>query len=1236
MSLELDPTLQTAQDGQAHNPIIEIKASQWTDDIPFDGQILKDTVENERNPNTIMHSSGRLCAVHIYQSSDKWYIRYAYTDTNRSTFSFVNFTSYYNVVDVSICELVGGNIGIIYRYDSGGYVRYKTLSVTGTQIADGTVFNSTLLSGPSVKKLADNTYLMVYTKKVGSDYKFYKRTSSNFTSWASETEISIGGLTSTKRKANPSLVQISTGDIFLWFDYLEQTGASDEELTNIYYSISVDNGVTWGNAVKVTSYTDYSAKALHPMSVQKLANTLHMIFTDDRSALHMDNTTPGWCPNSYKLKSLHFDAVNRKLYSVIQRSSSGGVSCIIKIDVDTWAVEDYWNCSTLPGFSSGWCEFWFVPKAGKADGLIIPVIGPQAGIAVLNAESDTIKEYYFGDGTDWGKTRNVDWTPPVSDYSGYYVTNVQADYANNKLWVHLSWASGWHFAIKYGWIDLNETIAPDGKYTFHDQIGFYDSSMFSWLPTEVLFIPEEDLVMFSAPGPNGWAHTGQFTILVLSTGALWKQYDYATNPDFHHNGFTRFVYIPETGKVYGGFTYKSDEGQGDRRGLMEVDINTDAIQYHRPSWGTHDDYHLDYLSVDGDNNIWIGSDTYGVTKFNTIDLSWILYNNANLPGLTPSGWDNFRYIVFDDLKKMVYASSYSDWSGGWEGIAGFLETGRIQRSYYTIGEYTTSWAFPAATPLVLGFLDYDASIAFDPSDGGIYAFWVNKLVSEESIKWDKEFGDFNLSGYLIKGEEIVCHRTIDGNPAELNFAVSEGHLFDPHNNYSLWSIYLKKGRKLTLRLGEKISSVDYWQNQGVFTIDETSLSYERGSYPVMHINAKDRFAVWKNHDVVATDLYTILPKPTIEDIVTKHTDFIISDIDLPVFDGGIELYHQWLDTNIFDIVQQICNRFGYYPRIDVAGKLSARKISETGSVNHIYPDVTKIINFTPDDTFSDYTNRLTVTGQERSFIEITYAEERLSSMNGTVGWWGFKKDFTIYYSDDKSRRCVNPRLVKLETATSIMFSLAGKINEAITYEDPNNKYVVVTITAPNLSPILAAAIALLIASYWIPDDVWVSHIGAGGNFTILYPWSGSVIRAVALVTALGVLGSTGNYQYEIWAQPLGSIKRSIQGQANDLPFQVDCGMIVEKKFEDSMCYTVSQCLEVAEFELMIARLQRSRIKFSKIAHLQDEEGDIIQIPHPHTGTALEIYVTNLTRKIKIPEGPDGDGYCIDEVEGWKL
>ncbi len=240
MALDLtlvDPKLKTAQDGILHNPIIEILSSQWTNDIPFDGQFL-DGISNETDPSVIVHSSGRLCLIYILNG----YLHYVYTDTDRTEFNHVSFTDYNVMKNVSLCELTDGNIGIFYCYQSSGnyYVRYKIISVTGTQLFDGAIFNQAdtiYLSGPCVITLANDTYMMVYAKKSGSDYYLYERTSTDFkTGWA-ESQLSVGALTSTKRIGHPSLFQISTGDIFLWFDYLESVGPNGEELTNIYYSI---------------------------------------------------------------------------------------------------------------------------------------------------------------------------------------------------------------------------------------------------------------------------------------------------------------------------------------------------------------------------------------------------------------------------------------------------------------------------------------------------------------------------------------------------------------------------------------------------------------------------------------------------------------------------------------------------------------------------------------------------------------------------------------------------------------------------------------------------------------------------------------------------------------------------------------------------------------------------------------------------------------------------------------
>ncbi len=68
--------------------------------------------------------------------------------------------------------------------------------------------------------------------------------------------------------------------------------------------------------------------------------------------------------------------------------------------------------------------------------------------------------------------------------------------------------------------------------------------------------------------------------------------------------------------------------------------------------------------------------------------------------------------------------------------------------------------------------------------------------------------------------------------------------------------------------------------------------------------------------------------------------------------------------------------------------------------------------------------------------------------------------------------------------------------------------------------------------------------------------------------------------------------------------------------------------------MMVTKLQRKRIKITKIAHLQDEEGDTIQFRHPYSLRDMKVFVTKLTRKIVIPDDSHGGGTFEDEIEGW--
>jgi hypothetical protein len=1140
----------------------------------------------------------------------------------------VTFAITQTIGDISLCELTTAGIGIIYRY--GTAVRYKTLSVTGTQVADASVFtDAAITSGPFVIKLANNTYLMVYVKLVGSDYKFYRRTSSNFTAWSAESECVVGGLTSTKRTAHPSLEQITTGDIFLSFDYLESVGPSGEELTNIYYSISAspNYGVTWANAVKLTAYTDYTAKATTPLARQKAANSLHLVYSEERPVMAMDYNALGWDAGD-NIHYIYVDEVNNKcILTIIGHNGDPG---IVKIDIPTWTVDKCWYGSSTPAFDA-----YFMTETPperedckyQGDGPYSVLVDANAGypcsIAVLNTTTEDITYYHTCDHD--GYTKNIGWTPDSVGNNEIYCLRIDATTNRMYLWLHAT-------TSQVGYIDLTEALPAGGLYTWNllssINLSGYVSTGVPW----VQIYPDSDFVMWGEPGYHGiGGNTGRLVIWQLSTGALYKNYIHTSDPAFPFTGINHYIF-DEDHKIYATFTYNATVGDNDedKRGLMEINLTTDAISFYRPSWASIDDYTFNRLCLNAANELWITTESYGVTKFDILTQTWEWFDHSNFAGFPETA---YRQIIYDEANDLVFAvACWGDYDRD-SAIVAFSKYGYLKRSYYSLGTYTASWAFVTATPLVIGFNDYDATIAFEPTTTkAMVAFWVNKDSAEESIKWDKESGAFDLADYLVKGEEYSYEKSIDGSPNKLEFTVSHGYLFDPHNSNSLLNIYLKKGRKLTLSEGETIAAVDYWQQIGEFVVSRCSVSYKRPDYPAMKVEAEDKRGVWDQTNCDVTDGYNNYPEDIIEDVVPEYSDFELADIDLPVIANRILLDMQWIDTSLADIVKQVCHRFGYFPCLTYDGKLTARKISDSNAVDHVYSDTTKIINFTPDDDFSDYTNQITVEGEEQDWIEVLYPEERITALNGTVGWWGFHKDIDVYYSDDKQRTCRTPRLKVIETATSIAFKLAGSITEEISYIDPDDKYCTVTITAPNLIPELVAGLAILIGSYFSPDVI----IAPSGGGPCAHKRVGSYFTALGAFICLNILGAVGNYQYEVWAKPVGKVRRTCQYVEDDTAFQQQVNMIVPKKYTDPMCYTVAHCKLVAEFEMLITQLQRRRVKFSKIAHLQDEEGDTIQIPHPYTLLPMTIFIPYLKRKTLIPEKTGDEGYRIDEIEGWKI
>jgi hypothetical protein len=827
------------------------------------------------------------------------------------------------------------------------------------------------------------------------------------------------------------------------------------------------------------------------------------------------------------------------------------------------------------------------------------------------------------------------------DDNYYKIRELQVDESDNKIWVTLQDDNGSilspDWCIHIGYFELSDT-GP--TYTYHEVWKYsHLGGLVEGEIDKVTIHPGQNLVLALHWG-GFWRGHSSLLVFDLTTGGLIKNWNHSTHPDFpayagkvtgsaYNKGF---VYDPTAGKIYMTFEYTTELDQGDRRGLAIVDYLTERTAYERPTYATYDDYWFQGININNAGEVLLTvHENYmgGIVMFDPTTLIWTLYDNSTWPGLFPNNEGTGGPPFYDEQEGLIYAKT-----GSYQIIV-FSRYGYIQQSKYKMGTYATSWAFGGTSSLVQGFIDYDPAVVYDAVDGGLYAFWVNQVGTEFSIKWDKEISNFNLVDYILAGSDVVITRSIDGNPATLDFTVARGHLFDTFNQLSLWRTILSKGRRITVQQGEKVADVEYWQNLGTFVIMERSMTYKKGEYPAMTVRAECRSGIWRENIISATAAYTNYPEDIIKDIVVDFTDMILADMILPTFVDRVTIHHSWIDTSVWDIVMQLCHRFCYYPRFDVDGKLTARLISNANAIAHTYSNTTKLIDVTPDDSFSDYTNRIIVSGQELDYVDVLYPEERVGYLSGTVGWWSGGKSYTVYYSEDKEKRVLNPRLDVKDSVTSIIGELAGGTHEEISEEDPEHHYVKIHVDTRDLT-------GLLIALLGTTGLIWMSRstTDAPGLDTPghIHARMGTWVTDALLFAALNIMASVSTFQYEIFGQPIGEVRRSIQCEpaANDLAMQEIYGMVVEKKIDDPLCYTVVACNKVAVFELLIVQLQRKRIKFSKVTHLQDEEGDTIRIVHPYSGGTVTVFITDLVRKMMIPGSPDSEGYWIDEIEGWVL
>jgi len=1104
---------------------------------------------------------------------------------------------------------------------------------------------------------------------VASEIK--KRSSADFETWAAETIVNISNMGAAE-KENLSLIQISSGDIWLLFDNHDTLLYS-----NSYYSVSEDDGVTWSEATALTEYDSALASGKHPVAVQKTANSLHIAYHEELGALHMNETTTHWPGGLSSVANIH--VYNGKVYAICSHTTYGTkvFIAVVEMDIDTWRITRSWTTTSTPAFHTYFLaqDVWW--NALKHGGKYIVIgntnIGPA--VAVLDVSANTIKHFYFKDIAAYGIVRNVSWqqTKLWWGYPSFYIKFYAIDEVNDKLIVVLCYNTLWDAVIEILSIDLTQADAPGKLWSvdivYQSPTDNINNDMFS--QEEILALangdfklyPNHNRAILSAKSKVSY-QTGRLVIYNTSSTEWSVVADarggIATIP---RHGFIRVVF--DGLNIWGTFEYITTYGESGNIGVCKYEIATGYSTFYEPVIPVSvldNDYGLYDLWITADNKLIIASQIYGIILYDIGTNEWTQYSNATVTGLTTGGYDYFDSVIFDDNTSMVFAGISNSAPHGEQELVGFSIYGYLRHPLYIIGVLTDVWSFGDPADFVTGYLETDCCITLDPNDNGIFAFWTNQTNAELSIKWDKETPSFNLMPYLVRSDPLVLKWSIDGSFNSVSFSLSHGHLFDPFNAASIFRNYIKKGYKIIIRIGERVANpllcktaivtegygysnliitegynpdadTDYilhWQEQGAFIITErTMVTYKRGEYPIIQIRGEDKRHIWNEMEVIVGVDYTAgqSPEYILSYLLEDDVGELLADIDIPTFDNTTTLFVQFVEMTVIEIIEQIMNRYGYFAKITVSDDFTCRKISNTNDIDHIYSNADTIIEYTPDDTFSDYTNKIIVTCEGTEYFEnIKYEDTVIKTVTGTLGWWGQEKNKTIWFDEEHkkmfkpiSANNLNHSLRAIESAEgSMMFRLAGSVSENITIWSDTDTYCILEIEAPDLRLVLVSLLAAYATSLYSNS------------------WAARTAQAVLFAAIIDILASVVTYNYEIHGYPVGYDKRSWQAIAEDEALIAEIGKEVVREIEEPLAYYIDEAQNVANHEMLVTKLQRKRLKITKIMHLQDEVGDTIRFTHPYSGRSMDMFVTDITRIVKLPENPDGSGFCEDKIEGWVL
>lgn len=1188
----LTATSYNALDAKGRNPNARVYVQRNYDSIPFEGKTIHSTDTNERYPQHILHTDGRMCLVYskYITAASKYQLHFKSTNIARTVWNTavdLIATSSVDWYEPAIIQInSGNNLGIIVsRNDTDLYsLIVNTSGVVQTAIAD-TAINGT---HPTLTKIS-STYWLAYERSG----VLYYRTSADFSTWSAETNLNtLTGLSNDHD--DPYLYYDTSNNLWLMFERVTDV-AANPDVINAYYMLSTDNGSSWASPVALTSLTAGEGNAIKP-SIVDTGSYRYASYTVEKQIQNLDYKS-----GAYTMYDQTFDATNNR---IIFATSNDLV--VYDVATDTYTEYDTAHHADLTG----------IKHVAYDETYKILVAGTDAnGVVIYNENTSTWSSY---------KTST---TPSISDNR---ILDVKIE--SNKIYLVCSSYSS--YTLYQEVIDISAgtvtTLSPNvtkhGTANYISQI-FLETSRILFVHGLGYDYPSRKTITYfnKTDLTNKFVETsfGSATYLPYQGDAMLNQrilgdaYDevnktlYSACQDttgthdygialytVSDSGITFSEYWTNTaGNSYGllpnsaivnyEYTYTNDlVYNSDNNRLYII-----SCPFHSGASGGTTDHFVSVINTITKKSIEHYSRTIGTTfatNYPTIDDEMIKV----LIGGNSIG----RYYPIADSNKKLY---FFGLNATYHHIL-FTES-PDQRVYYR--KTSDDAIFTTQAYLTSDSKDSYCNLGY--SDSRLKAFWDRSISGIYELRWDEDLGsEIDISEYT-EGFTIDKTDEHSSNKASLILSDSLG-LFDPLNYSSLKHDYLAENNIIRIEKGNNGQYNDAFYGY----IGTGESTYKRGEQIVYRIDIWDKSKNFFKKKVTTP----LFEGQTIEYIA----DYVASNYmglsagqynTLPSITDTIPTV-QFIDECVMDILFKIYQPYNYFPWFDESGDLKAKEYNYDASTDFTYyQDGTdtvaankvpamNIIGFDYEWTDKELVNQVVVIGETEATTETTFEEEFLGTIQGSAGWFSKSTNFQFWFSTDKALYCEEPRLSVSDSCGNSFF---GGGESLTTAGAGKQQYCTVTQTVSNLIAALYILIGAALAQWFL------AGVGVG-TVIVTNPLAG------VLAMALTILGQVGSFYYDIYGRPVGdALPDTIEATADDTDLQGKYG-IVSMEIDNPFLDTYVKCLTLAENELEKAKWFRYIPTLRICSNMAHQIGDVIDAYNPHTGDSYKIFVTDISNE----------------------